>query len=228
MMGESDGVAEPAVVQQSPQLVGSSPALSPRGRAEYCSTLGGSALEGSMSAGQSALVFAAETPVVPLRQGRGTAGEGIASTPFFTPGVSTASVARQFHQSGVLLRSLSGGSSSSDQEQQDLPPRAQSQSQPQHPQEGCPAKVAVPSSTPLAVPKSCTEVRAPAMVDMSPQRTSSLTAQEKAPSGDAGESLPAHTTIFFLSGKSDTLMYVPCLSCPRDEDATETAGPAVT
>lgn len=173
-MGECGGAAKPAEVQSSPQLVDLSPALSPHDRPEHCSTLGSSVLDGSISAGQSALVFAAETPVVPLRQAPGPAWEAVPSTPFFTPGVaSTASVARQLQR----------------ERQDPLQPAAQPD--PQHTKEGClVAEATVATSAPLArcaAAESCTEVRAPATVDMSPQRAANLSLEDKASGGDAGE-----------------------------------------
>ena len=189
----AEAAAETAVAREAKRHsdTGRDAENSSHGQVEYYSTVGSSPLGGSMSSGASALVFAVETPVVPLRQGRGPAGEAGASTPFFTPGVaSTASVARQFHQASVLRR-ISGGRLSSDPEQAGFQDQQRGSSrQPQQSKGGCASEVPVaPSHAPYAA-ESSAEVRAPAMVDMSPQRASSLAEQEEASSGDADPRMP--------------------------------------
>jgi hypothetical protein len=183
--GPGSAVSAERAPPASPHLA-ASPLLSPHGATEYCSDVGGSALDGSIVDGSaSALAFAAETPVVPLRQGRGPAGGSGASTPFFTPGVaSTASVARRFQQPAIL-RSLSSGAAPENQipaqvqeppSQQLLqqpseqppppPPQPQPQSQPQAEE-----AQAAATSPARSAPGEHAEVQPPAMVDMSPQRS---------------------------------------------------------
>ena len=189
----AEAAAETAVAREAKRHsdTGRDAENSSHGQVEYYSTVGSSPLGGSMSSGASALVFAVETPVVPLRQGRGPAGEAGASTPFFTPGVaSTASVARQFHQASVLRR-ISGGRLSSDPEQAGFQDQQRgSPRQPQQSQGGCASEVPVAPSRARYAAESSAEVRAPAMVDMSPQRASSLAEQEEASSGDADPRMP--------------------------------------